>query len=167
MHVLTARAEGDAPCDAELVLPFELRVKTRVLARTTAGEDVGIILPRGGEPLHDGDVLVAADGYRVRVVAAREMLLHATCTDATELARAAYHLGNRHVKVEVGPGWLRIADDDVLGAMLVQLGATVVRVEDVFRPEHGAYGGGHHHSHGQDDDMHYAPRIHQFGLIDR
>ena len=60
-----------------------------------------------------------------------------------------------------------IADDDVLGAMLVQLGATVVRVEDVFRPEHGAYGGGHHHSHGQDDDMHYAPRIHQFGLIDR
>ena len=51
--------------------------------------------------------------------------------------------------------------------MLVQLGATVVRVEDVFRPEHGAYGGGHHHSHGQDDDMHYAPRIHQFGLIDR
>ncbi len=148
------------------MLPFELRAKTRVLARTTAGEEVGIILARGGEPLRDGDVLASVHGYRVRITAARESLLHVTCGGATELARAAYHLGNRHVKVQIGDRWLRLADDDVLAAMLVQLGATVVRVEDTFLPEHGAYGGGHHHSHGQDEDMHYAPRIHLFGPVD-
>jgi len=167
MQVLTTRANADADCDAEIVLSSELRAKARVLARTTAGEEVGIILARGGDPLCDGDVLTGSDGYRVRIRAARESLLHVTCADSTALARAAYHLGNRHVKLEVGNGWLRLADDAVLAAMLVQLGATVMPVEDVFRPEHGAYGGGHHHSHGQDDDMHYAPRIHQFVSAER
>ena len=167
MRVLTSRLDDAAPCEGELVLAFELRAKTRVLARTAAGVEVGYILERGGAPLRDGEVLAGADGYRVRVRAAIEPLLHVTCADATSLARAAYHLGNRHVRVEVGDGWLRLAQDDVLHAMLEQLGARVERVDAAFDPEHGAYGAGHHHSHGLSEDMHYAPRIHQFGDRER
>ena len=167
MHVLTTRVPDDAADLPELELTFELRAKARVLARTRDGVAVGIVLARGGAPLRDGDVLAGSDGYRLRVRAAPEALLHVTCPDGTALARAAYHLGNRHVKVEVGDGWLRLAEDEVLRTMLLQLGAHVARLVAPFNPEHGAYGAGHHHSHGQDADMHYAPRIHQFGGGDR
>ena len=81
-----------------------------------------------------------------------------------ELTRAAYHLGNRHVALQVGDGWLRLLDDYVLQAMLEQLGARTERIEAGFQPEHGAYGGGHHHSRHGDEDFNYAPKLHQFGV---
>ncbi len=163
MKILNERIRDDGPCADELLLAFDMRVRSRVLARTEGGVEVGVMLTRGGAPLADGDVLTGADGTRVRVRAKAEELLHVTVTTPQGLARAAYHLGNRHVRVEVGPDWLRLAADPVLEAMLVQLGAGVVRVTAPFSPEHGAYGGGHHHSHGDDPALHYAPRIHQFG----
>ena len=95
--------------DAELVLPFELRQKTRLRTQTTVGEEAGLFLPRGSS-LRDGDFLEAQDGRIVRVRAKPEQVLQIGCADAVQLARIAYHLGNRHVPVQVGSNWLRIAN---------------------------------------------------------
>ena len=79
------------------------------------------------------------------MVAAPEALLEVRCTDCHALTRAAYHLGNRHVAVEVGEGWLRIQADHVLEGMLRGLGAEVVALSAPFEPEAGAYAHGHQH----------------------
>ena len=88
------------------------------------------------------------------MVAAPEMLLEAASDDPSQLARAAYHLGNRHVAVDIRPGLLRIATDPVLGEMLRGLGLDPVAVVAPFEPERGAYGahGGHAHPHGHSSD---------------
>ena len=96
-----------------LRLPFDRRTKTRQRATLVSGEEVAIELPRG-QVLRGGDWVVASDGRVIEVVAEAERLLHVECDDAEHLARAAYHLGNRHVPVQVGPGWLRLAADHVL-----------------------------------------------------
>ncbi|MEJ2174004.1 MAG: urease accessory protein UreE [bacterium] len=152
---LTSKDAG-AP-QARLVLPFERRQKSRLRAKLDSGEEVALSLPRG-ELLRGGDRVVASDGRVVEVVAQPEAVVHVTCADATALARAAYHLGNRHVPVEVGDGYLRIAADHVLEAMLQGLGATLTPIEAPFEPEAGAYGGGHHH-HGEAGG---GARIHEF-----
>ena len=148
---------------AELVLPFELRTKRRLLTQTAEGEEVGVLLPSDSRSLREGDYLLADDGRCVAIRAADEKLLQVRCADAASLAKAAYHLGNRHVKVQVGQGWLRLAEDDVLAEMLCQMGLVVERIIAPFEPEQGAYGGGHHHSHGQESAFHYAPKLHLFG----
>ncbi len=84
--------------------------------------------------------------------------MHVTCADQFELTRAAYHLGNRHVPVEIGDGYLRIAADHVLGDMLLGLGAKVRELEAPFEPESGAYGGGHGHH----DEAGHGGKIHQY-----
>ena len=162
MLVITKRVDDPSHWDAELVMSFELRSKSRLRTTASSGEDVGLFL-EPGQPLHHGEVLQAEDGRRVRVVAAPEALLHVTCANPRELCRAAYHLGNRHVHLEVGEGWLRLLDDEVLAQMLLQLGARVERLSVPFHPEHGAYGGGHHHSHGKEAAFQYAPKLHQYG----
>jgi len=163
MLVIHHRIEPQTQWDAELLLNFEARSKSRLRCFSAEGEDVGLFLERGQPPLRDGDCLRAEDG-RVALVRARpEQLLHVTCANALELTRAAYHLGNRHVALQIGDGWLRLLDDHVLKAMLDQLGANVSALEAPFQPEHGAYGGGHHHSHQGEADFNYAPRLHQFG----
>jgi urease accessory protein len=164
MLVIHRRIPAQDHCDAELELSFEARSKSRLRCFTRQGEDVGLFLERGQAPLHDGECLKAEDGRVVRVRARTETLLHVTCANAFELTRAAYHLGNRHVALQLGEGWLRLPDDYVLQAMLEQLGATVERIEAPYQPEHGAYGGGHHHSHAGDAEFSYAPRLHQFGV---
>ncbi|WCD79843.1 urease accessory protein UreE [Pseudomonas sp. TUM22785] len=164
MLVIQERTEARARWDEELLLTYEARSKSRLRCFSVKGEDVGLFLERGQPPLRDGDCLLAQDGRVVRVCARPEALLHVTCANAFELTRAAYHLGNRHVALQIGDGWLRLLDDYVLLAMLEQLGAQVERIEAGFQPEHGAYGGGHHHSHHGDADFNYAPRLHQFGV---
>src|SRR5512137_1047252 len=89
--------------DAELVLPFELRQKTRLRTKTTAGEEAGLFLTRGAL-LRDGDCLEAEDGRVVRVTAKPEKVLQIGCPDPVQLARIAYHLGNRHVALQIGAG---------------------------------------------------------------
>lgn len=133
----------------KLVLPFELRQKSRLRARLDNGEEVALILPRG-RVLRGGDRVTAADGRELEIVAAPEKLLH---IESEELARVAYHLGNRHVPVQVAPGFLRIAEDHVLETMVRKLGARVTYVEAPFEPESGAY------SH-QHDEMGHGGRIH-------
>lgn len=163
MLVIHRRIEPQSLWDAELQLIYEARSKSRLRCFSAEGEDVGLFLERGQPPLCDGDFLQAEDGRVVRVCARPEQLLHVTCASAFELTRAAYHLGNRHVALQVGDGWLRLLDDYVLKAMLEQLNANVENIEAPFQPEHGAYGGGHHHSRHGDADDNYAPKLHQFG----
>jgi len=141
-----------------LELPFDKRQKSRLRAQLASGEAVALNLPRG-EILRGGDLVVASDGRIIEIAAAVERLLHVVCANPTALARAAYHLGNRHVPVQVGEGFLRIAADHVLEAMLQGLGATVTPLEAPFEPEAGAYGG-HQHHHGEDAG---AARIHAYG----
>ena len=136
---------GDAAPTARLTLDFDARTKSRLRTQLADGEEVGLFLPRG-TILRGSDRLLAADGRIVEVVAAPEDLIEARCADAFALARAAYHLGNRHVAVQVGAGWLRIQADHVLETMLTGLGAEVASLTAPFEPEAGAYAHGHHHA---------------------
>ncbi|HVO87090.1 MAG TPA: urease accessory protein UreE [Casimicrobiaceae bacterium] len=142
------RLASPASATVELSLPYELRVKHRLLTRLPSGVEVGLSLERGTS-LRDGDCLRADDGTIVRVVAADEDLLEVRSAEPQMLARIAYHLGNRHSRVQVGPGWLRFAFDSVGQAMVEGLGATAVRLRAPFEPEPGAYAGTHTHSPGE------------------
>jgi urease accessory protein len=119
-----------------LELPFELRQKSRLRARLASGEEVGLMLARG-TVMRGGDVVRTTDGREVEIVAAKEKLLH---IESDQIARLAYHLGNRHVPVQIGDGFVRIAQDHVLEELAKKLGARVSRVEAPFEPEAGAYG---------------------------
>jgi urease accessory protein len=154
------RCEPKDACDTQLLLPFELRQKCRFTARIASGEEVAVMLARGGV-LRDGDCLLAEDGRSVRVIAAMERVLRVTAADPQALARAAYHLGNRHAALQVGADFLQLPYDHVLAEMLAQLDVAVVETSAPFEPEAGAYGGGHHHGH--DSAFRYAPVIHTFG----
>jgi urease accessory protein len=129
-------------------LPFELRQKSRQRARLASGEEVGLIVARG-TVMRGGDVVKIADGREVEIVAAKEKLLH---IESAEIARLAYHLGNRHVPVEIGDGFLRIAEDHVLEELAHRLGARVSHIEAPFEPEAGAY-----HRH---EEMGHGGKIH-------
>jgi urease accessory protein len=167
MIEITRRLERDTAnvqANARLELPFELRQKSRLRTQLENGEDVWLMLARGGI-LRGGDLLVASDGRVVKVIAQPEQLLHVACDTPFALARAAYHLGNRHVPVEVGEGYLRLAADHVLEQMLIGLGARVTALEAPFEPEAGAYGTHTHneggHSIGAEGKR--AGRIHEYG----
>ena len=138
-----------------LNLPFDSRQKSRLRTHLASGEEVGLMLPRG-EILRGGDLVTASDGRVIEVVAEPEKVLHVECKASSDLAKAAYHLGNRHVPVQVGDGFLRLAADHVLEEMLKNLGAKVSTLEAPFEPEAGAYAGGHH----QHDEMGHGGKIH-------
>ena len=146
--LIEARYNGDAPAADRLELDFSTRSKSRLRARLASGAEVGLFLARG-TILRGGDRLLASDGRVVAVVSAPEDLLEVRCATAIELARAAFHLGNRHVAVQVGRDaggdWLRIQADHVLEGMLVGLGALVSSLRAPFEPEAGAYAPGHQH----------------------
>ena len=141
-----------------LTLPFERRQKSRQRAMLASGAEVAIDLPRG-QVLRDGDVLVASDARVVEVVAETETVVHVQGPSPQSLVRAAYHLGNRHVPVQVGEGWLRIVADRVLERMLEGLGMEISHVQCAFEPEAGAYGAHHRH----DNESGHGGRIHEFG----
>ena len=141
--------------DAMLTLPFELRRRSRLLVRLDSGEEAGLFLERG-TVLRDGDRLAGSDGRIVRIVAAIESIYVVRPSAACTLAQAAYHLGNRHVPVEIADDHLKIERDPVLRDMLAQLGAAVVEARAAFQPEPGAYGGGHRHGHDAGHDEEYG-----------
>ena len=139
-----------------ITLDWDTRQKSRFDTTDSAGRQLGVFLPRG-TVVRGGDVLVAEDGSLVRVQAAPQDVLRITaCTEhgsPFDLTRAAYHLGNRHVPIELQPDHLKIEPDHVLADMLRAMHMTVVAVSEPFEPESGAYGdhGGHAHgghSHG-------------------
>jgi len=155
----TALAGADARADEVVELPFALRERSRFRATLLSGEEIGVDLARG-TLLRHGDRLRLDDGRVVAVEAAPERLLEVHAHDAPGLARIAYHVGNRHVPIQVGDGWLRLLPDHVLQAMIERLGGHVHEVEEGFQPESGAYGHSHvHHAH---DDQGHGGRIHAF-----
>lgn len=138
------RSSGRA--DVRLVLPFDLRQRSRLLATLDSGEEIGLTLPRG-TVLRGGDRLQASDGRIVEVVAAPELVSIVRTGDARQLARAAYHLGNRHIAVQVAHDSLQFLRDHVLEEMLRGQGLKVETDVLPFEPEGGAYSQGHGHSH--------------------
>lgn len=136
-----------APVDETVVLEHDQRDKGRLRLFSETGTEVRLFLDRG-KPLLVGEYLKANCGKIVQVRGAVEPVAHASCEDWHTFARACYHLGNRHVKIQVGERWLRIKPDHVLEEMIHLLGLVVSYEQAVFEPESGAYSqGGHHHNH--------------------
>lgn len=181
MLILTQRTQ-QPPTDS-VALAYDERKRSRLKVTLGSGREAGIFLERG-DHLHGGDRLLAEDGSTaVEILAAPEKLIEAKADTPLLFARAAYHLGNRHVPVQIVPsasgGVLRFQTDHVLAEMVKGLGCTVAEIEAPFQPESGAYGahGGHHH-HGDDHEHHSEeharlhnpghgphrsmPRIHEF-----
>lgn len=135
-------------------LDWDLRQRSRFEATDSQGRQLGIFLPRG-TVVRGGDVLVAEDGSLVRVQAAPQRVLRITACPthgtAFDLTRAAYHLGNRHVPIELKTDHLKIEPDHVLAELLSAMHLIVTEVHEPFEPEGGAYGHGalmgHDHSH--------------------
>lgn len=166
MLTLNTKLDHADHIDGELILPFELREKSRLRATLASGEVVAVFTARG-TVLRHGDLIRGDDGRIIRIVAAKEATYRVDCATPRGLLRCAFHLGNRHTQAQVDgaddTGFLRIRKDAVLKDMLEGLGATVTEEQAAFEPESGAYGGGHHHG---DDNHLLAPiplrqRIHR------
>ncbi|BBO82727.1 urease accessory protein UreE [Desulfosarcina ovata subsp. sediminis] len=127
-----------------LTLPWEKRIRSRLRVVLDNGAEAGLFLPRG-TVLHDGDLLVSDRGDVVRICAADEALSTVTGHDPLTMARACYHLGNRHTPLEIDRDRIRYLHDPVLDEMIRGLGLDVRHDQAPFDPEAGAYGGGHHH----------------------
>jgi urease accessory protein len=166
INKLLPKGQGLAPVllkrAPSVELNWDVRQKSRFDATDSSGRTLGVFLPRG-TVVRGGDVLVAEDGSLIRVLAAPQAVLKVTfCSThgAFDLTRAAYHLGNRHVALQLAPDHLKLEPDHVLADMLRQMHLTVREVTEPFDPEAGAYGqagvghghGEHHHDH----DHHHA-----------
>ena len=167
VNKLIAQGRGLAPVllkrAAAVELDWDVRQKSRFEATDSQGRTLGVFLPRG-TVVRGGDVLVVDDGSLVRVLAAPQpVLVVRTCAEhgtPFDLLRAAYHLGNRHVALELRPDHLKLEPDHVLADMLRQQHLIVTEAAEAFEPEGGAYaagGHGHAHGHGHDDHDHAAP----------
>jgi urease accessory protein len=151
---------------ATVELDWDVRQKSRFDAVDSSGRAIGVFLPRG-TVVRGGDVLVAEDGSLIAVKAAAQPVLvvrhcgeHGTAFD---LLRAAYHLGNRHVPLELKPDHLKLEPDHVLADLLRQMHLIVSEEQAAFEPETGAYAGaehghGHDHEHGHDHAHDHAHR---------
>lgn len=175
MLILNQRTHAAATDSVELA--YDERKRSRLKVVLASGKEAGIFLERG-DHLHDGDRLQAEDDSTVvAIVAAPEKLIEASADTPLLFARAAYHLGNRHVPVQIVPtdtgGKLRFQTDHVLAEMVKGLGCVVTETKAPFQPESGAYGGnsgahgGHHHhghhGHTSDHDHEEHARLHNPG----
>ncbi len=151
MHIITQRLSADSKklVDRKSLLILELvaedRTRSRYRFMTVEGEEVNLQLQRG-IVLKEGDIL--ADEHSkaiVLVIAKPEPVLTVTAKHPLDFLRAAYHLGNRHISLEVTESYLRLSPDSVLEDMVLQLGLTVTKETQPFQPESGAYH--HHHDH--------------------
>ncbi|KAF3999101.1 urease accessory protein UreE [Glaciimonas immobilis] len=166
MLILNTKIDHAAQIDGELVLPFDLREKSRLRATLTNGQEVGVFTVRG-TVLRHGDLMAGVDddgsAAVIKIIAADEATYRVECTSPFALLRCAFHLGNRHTQAQVGDGFLRIRKDVVLREMLEGLGATVTEQLAAFEPESGAYGGGHHHNDGLLAPVPLRQKIHRPG----
>ncbi|MEL0552399.1 MULTISPECIES: urease accessory protein UreE [Enterobacteriaceae] len=166
MLYLTQRVDSPAAAlTASVTLPIDVRVKSRIKVTLNDGREAGLLLPRG-LLLRGGDVLSNEEGSEfIEVIAANEGVSVVRCDDPFMLAKACYHLGNRHVPLQIMPGELRFHHDHVLDDMLRQFGLAVSFAQLPFEPEAGAYASeshGHHHghSHGHDHEHHHHEHNH-------
>ena len=165
---IIAQGQGLAPVllkrASTVELDWDVRQKSRFDTTDSLGRHLGVFLPRG-TLVRGGDVLVAEDGSMVKVLAAPQAVLRITaCTthgSPFDLTRAAYHLGNRHVPIELKPDHLKIEPDHVLADLLRAMHLIVNEVEEAFEPEGGAYSAATHaHSHAMTPTQAPAPHVH-------
>jgi len=154
---------------ATIELDWDVRQKSRFDVTDSQGRQLGIFLPRG-TAVRGGDVLIAEDGSLIRVIAAKQPVLVITHCSAHgtpfDLTRAAYHLGNRHVPIELQPDHLKIEPDHVLAAMLRAMHLIVREEEGAFEPENGAYGAHTSHAaHGSSNHDHSHTAKAQVGPV--
>lgn len=170
VNKLLPAARGLAPAlvkrAATVSLDWDTRSKSRFDAHDSTGRHIAVFLPRG-TVLRGGDVLVAEDGSLMRVEAAPQAVLQVrACAEhgtPTDLLRAAYHLGNRHVQLEVQPDCLQFEPDAVLADMLRRMHLIVTETQAAFEPEAGAYGEGHGHAHGHGHGHNHHDHAHERG----
>jgi len=158
MKIFTTILETALPSGTQsetISLSFDERKRGRLKITTDSGNDAGIQIERG-HVLRHGTVLTNEQGEYLTVLASNESVTTAKVEDATLFARGCYHLGNRHVPLQIGEGFLRFQEDYVLEDMLHGLGIHAVHEQAPFEPENGAYAPGtgkaHGHSHSHDDD---------------
>jgi len=168
---LISQGQGLAPAllkrAGHIELDWDVRQKSRFDAADSTGRHLGVFLPRG-TVVRGGDVLVAEDGSLTKVIAAPQSVLKIThCANLGtpfDLIRAAYHLGNRHVPIELKPDHLKIEPDHVLADMLRAMHLIVNAVDEAFEPESGAYASGGHahtgHGHGHEHHEHDHAHAH-------
>ena len=141
--------DEDAGHGATLSIPIDQRTKSRLKVTLDDGREAGLFLPRG-RVLRGGDLLRSTEGLVIKVQAAAETVSTVYTTDTLALAKACYHLGNRHVPLQITPDWVRYQHDHVLDDMIQGLGLSVKVEQAPFEPEAGAYKSashGHKHPH--------------------
>lgn len=146
MIELTHKTNAQKSESATLTLPWEKRIKSRQRVVLDNNEEAGLFLERG-EILRNGDVVSSDDGFHVRIIAAHEQVSTARAQTPRQLNRACYHLGNRHVDLEIQDDFVRYPHDHVLDDMVAGLGLSITVEQAPFEPETGAYGHGQHHHH--------------------
>ncbi len=137
-----------------LTLDFDARHRRRIRLTADQGEDVLLDLPKA-VAMADGDGLQLEDGRWLRVQAAAELIVEIRHKDPDQLARLAWHLGNRHLPTEIRTQALRIRPDHVIEDMLHGFGANLVKIQVPFQPEGGAYGSHRHHHDHVDGERHH------------
>jgi urease accessory protein len=137
-----------------LTLDFDSRHRRRIRLTADQGEDVLLDLPKA-VAMADGDGLQLEDGRWLRIQAAAELIVEVRHKDPNQLARLAWHLGNRHLPTEIRNQVLRIRPDHVIEEMLLGFGADLLKVQASFQPEGGAYGGQEHHHDHVDSEHHH------------
>jgi urease accessory protein len=157
MRKILEKISASVPAKVSVTLEHADRQKSRGLLRLDDGSEAALILERGSGLRH-GDRLLADDGLVVAVEAARESLSVVTSSDPLDLMRAAYHLGNRHIPVQIEALRLAYLHDHVLDDMVRELGFQVTFAAERFEPESGAYGGRGEHSHGHAHPHRERPR---------
>lgn len=148
MLKLIRKTDKPTGAPTRATLPWEKRIRSRLRITLHDGTEAGILLPRG-TILRDGDYLLSEEGICVQVKAAPERLSSLAIDDPLLLAKICYHLGNRHVALEIKKGKVSYLHDHVLDKMVEGLGGTILLEDAPFEPEHGAYSDpSHGHSHG-------------------
>ena len=150
----TKVAATDSKPSTSLTLVKDQREKSRLKVTLDNGKEGGLFFEKGTS-FQDGDLILSTDGETlVEIKAAAETVSSVRCDDPLMLAKACYHLGNRHIALQIMSSELRYQHDHVLDEMVRGLGLEVVTEQVPFEPESGAYSGGGHHHHSHDDHSH-------------
>lgn len=152
-NFISSKGAWQATAADTIVLDYEGRHRRRVTMTGTRGTEFLLDLPEA-VVLRGGDALVLEDGRLIEIVAAPEELAEVRCGDPRQLARVAYHIGNRHVQAEIMDNRLRMRRDHVLEDMVRGLGAKVSHIEAPFEPDTGAYEPVVHAKHAHKDHAH-------------
>ncbi|CAA0122277.1 Urease accessory protein UreE [BD1-7 clade bacterium] len=146
LNVTQKQSVPNGFADDSVMLDLDQRRKFRLKTQSRLGDEVRIFLDRD-KPMQLGDTLVADCGKTLKVVGKPEPLVVARANDAVTFARVCYHLGNRHLTVQINALELRFKPDHVIEELVESFGLALEHTDTVFEPEPGAYAQGSSHSH--------------------